>query len=221
MPKDQDLSTRKVLLTLMKTKGSLSVNEMAKELGITEMAVRRHLNTLERDGFIEPRLVRQPMGRPVHLYSLTKTADELFPKNYQSFTLDLLSELELMEGEDTVQRLFERRKLKMQGRYEPHMAGKNLEERISALADIQNNNGYMVDWEKDEEGNFKFKEYNCPISQVADQYQHACACELELFRTLLGAEVERTECLSRDGAKCMYLIKPEQLASKTNGKPAH
>ncbi len=202
----QEYSTRKQIVTLIKTKGSISVNDLSKQLGITEMAVRRHLNTLERDGLVEAVLVRQAMGRPAHLYSLTDLADDLFPKNYHSLTLDLLEELDWNEHEDPVGVLFERRRDKLVGRYAPRMNGKLLKDKVSELTEIQKNNGYMAEWEQDENGNFLIKEYNCPISQVANQYEHACRCELDLFESLLKAEVERTECLVKDGKKCVYLI---------------
>jgi predicted ArsR family transcriptional regulator len=204
---ENDTSTRKVLLTLMKTKGSLSVNEMAKELGITEMAIRRHLNTLERDGLIEAKLIRQAMGRPMHLYSLTLLADDLFPKNYHQLTLELLGELETEESDNPVGQLFEGRKQKLLQKYKGRMEGKALAERVAELAEIQNNNGYMAKWETADTGHYVFTEYNCPIAQVAKQYNEACHCELSLFQNLLGADVERTECLTKGGNKCTYLIK--------------
>jgi predicted ArsR family transcriptional regulator len=217
LSKDQDSSTRKLLLTMMKTRGSLSVNEMAKDLGITEMAVRRHLNTLERDGLIEAKISRQAMGRPSNLYSLTTAADDLFPKNYQMLTLDLLGELLSEEGQSKIGDLFERRKQKMLHKFIPRMAGKDLDQRVAELAEIQNANGYMVDWEKKEDGGYVFNEYNCPITQVANQYDDACKCELSLFKTLLEADVERTECISKGGGKCSYQIKPEPVnAEATN-----
>ncbi|GIP33784.1 metalloregulator ArsR/SmtB family transcription factor [Paenibacillus sp. J2TS4] len=218
MSKEQESSTRRMLLTMMKTNGPLSVSEMAKQLGITEMAVRRHLNTLERDGLVETRLSRQAMGRPTHLYSLTESADDLFPKNYHQLTLDLLHELGVEDGEEKIGRLFQLRKEKLLDKYRVQMEGKSLTERVALLADIQNANGYMVEWESGEEGGFVFKEFNCPISQVARQYNEACQCELALFKELLGASVERTECMTKGGRKCTYLIdnKAVKIASGTS-----
>lgn len=205
-----DLSTRKVLLTMLKTSGALSVGEMAKRLRITEMAVRRHLNTLERDDLVTTSLVRQAMGRPSHLYSLTEHAEHLFPKNYHSLALDLLEELESESDENLVEKLFERRKNKLFRRYGERMKSADLQGKVAELANIQNENGYMAGWERDEQaGGFIINEFNCPISQVANQYGHACQSELELFRELLGADVERVECLAKDGRKCRYVIREQ------------
>ncbi|MEB3100290.1 helix-turn-helix transcriptional regulator [Ferviditalea candida] len=206
MKKAAEYSTRKQLVTMLKKQGSLSVNEMAKQLGITEMAVRRHLNTLERDALLESVLVRQAMGRPVRMYSLTGLADELFPKNYHVLTLDLLKELEEAVDEDPVGNLFERRKDRLLRKYKARMEGKNLKQRVVEMTEIQNEQGYMAAWEIHEDGGFVIREFNCPISQVAQQYGQACRCELDLIRTLLEAEVKRKECLVNGGNKCMYLV---------------
>ncbi|SCW85259.1 Predicted transcriptional regulator, ArsR family [Paenibacillus tianmuensis] len=210
MNQETDVSTRRVILTMLKTKGALSVGDMSKQLGITEMAVRRHLNTLERDNLIESKLVRQAMGRPSHLYSLTPNADDLFPKKYQHLALELLEELEASLGESNVNLLFERRKERLIDRYGERMKDKPFDGRVQELAEIQNANGYMVELESTGDGGYLLKEYNCPISQVANQYNHACQCELVMFQRLLGpeAEVERKECLAKGGGKCTYAIRP-------------
>jgi predicted ArsR family transcriptional regulator len=192
---------------MMKTKGPLAVSDMAKQLGITEMAVRRHLNTLERDGLIEAKISRQAMGRPSNLYSLTVAADDLFPKNYHLLTLDLLGELQSEAGSEQVNRLFEGRKEKMLDKYASQMHGDSLEERVAELAEIQNASGYMADWQKQENGDYVLNEYNCPITQVATHYEDACKCELKMFQKLLGTEVERTECMTKGACRCSYRIK--------------
>ncbi|WNQ09824.1 transcriptional regulator [Paenibacillus aurantius] len=209
MKPNQDLSTRRVLLSLLKTRGSMTIQEMAQELGITEMAVRRHIQAMERDGWIAGTLVRQAVGRPAHRYALTAGADDLFPKNYHQLSLDLLGELEAEEGEELVRRLFEGRKRKLLAKYSEQMAGVSLAERVSRLAAIQDANGYMVAWREDG-GRYTLEEYNCPISQVAQRYNQACTCELALFEKLLGARVERTECLTKGGRKCTYIIEREE-----------
>lgn len=203
---EHDSSTRKTIVKMLKTDGPLGVGEMAKRLGITEMAVRRHLNTLERDGFIESSIVRQSMGRPMHVYSLTEAAEDLFPKNYHTLTLDLLGELEDSSDHTKIGKLFGKRKEKLLKKYMQSMDGKPLEHKVAVLADIQNANGYMAEWEQTKDG-FVLKEFNCPISQVANRYNEACECEQQLFEDLLGTEIERTECLAKGGGKCVYHIK--------------
>lgn len=204
----EQLSTREYILQLLKTKGALSTKDLTDELGITVMAVRRHIQSLERDNLITSKTIRQSMGRPTAVYTLTKQAEGFFPRKYHTLTLELLGELEDHFGEDAVEQIFEGRKNKMLKKYDEIMQGKDISGRVAMLADIQNENGYMVEWEQVNEEEYLIKEHNCPIEQVATKYQHACQCELELFESLLGdAEVSRTDCLAKGGQRCTYSIK--------------
>ncbi|MDU0332663.1 helix-turn-helix transcriptional regulator [Paenibacillus barengoltzii] len=206
----KDLSTRERILHLMKTAGPLSAKELTTELQITEMAVRRHLGTMERDGLIESKMVRQTAGRPTAVYGLTELAEGLFPKRYHSLTLDLLDELAEESGEVMVDRLFDRRKEKLSRRYMAEMQGKSLTEKVRTLSEIQNDNGYMTELQETDGGEYVLMEHNCPISQIANRYNHACDCELKLFESLLDADVERTECLAQQGRKCVYVIRQRE-----------
>lgn len=206
MSQIQPISTRERILHMMKTVGPLSAKEITHELQITEMAVRRHLGSMERDGLIESKMIRQTLGRPTAVYGLTDTAEGMFPKSYSTLTLDLLDTLAEESGEDMVNHLFERRKEKLTQRYKSEMQGKDFNQKVLRLAEIQNENGYMTECTAQEDGSFVLKEHNCPISQIADQFNHACECELKLFETLLDTKVERTECLVEQGKRCVYVI---------------
>ncbi|MBB6673860.1 HTH domain-containing protein [Cohnella nanjingensis] len=201
-------STREQLLQLLKTRGNSSIGELSKELAITEMAVRRHVQTLERDGLVRSALVRQAMGRPSYWYSLTERADDLFPKNYPQLALDLLEELEEQHGgAQVIDRLFEGRREKLASRYRERLAHASLEDRVAELTAIQHAGGYMSDWERETDDSFLLHEYNCPIAQVAGRYRQACHCEQRLFEELLDAKVERTECIADGGQRCTYAIR--------------
>ncbi|WP_188069733.1 helix-turn-helix transcriptional regulator [Brevibacillus brevis] len=204
---NEGTSTRDQILHMLKVKGSLPVSDMAVELGITEMAVRRHLNTLERDNLIKSTLVRQAMGRPTNVYSLSQEADELFPRNYSHLTLDFLLDIKEIDGLSKIEMLFRRRENRLEETYRSYMQG-DLENRVAKLAELQNDKGYMVEWEKDENGDgYRIQEFNCPISQVAREFNQACSCELSLFRRVLNANVEQTTCMAKGGDKCVFHIK--------------
>ena len=75
-------STRGRLVTLLRRAG-FTVDELARELGLTNNGVRAHLATLERDGIVrQSGVVRRESGggKPAYLYELTPEAEELFPK---------------------------------------------------------------------------------------------------------------------------------------------
>jgi len=214
MNQQLDISTRDKILQLLKTKGELSAKEITEFIGITSMAVRRHINTLEKEGLIESKTIRQPMGRPTAIYHLTDQAESFFPNKYHTLTLDLLGELELDAGSGMVDRLFERRSESLQRNHAAKMEGKSFGEKVAILAEIQNENGYMVELEQSNDDEYLLMEYNCPISQIAKKYNHACTCEMKMFESLLGAEVARTECLAQGDKKCAYTLKNKKKTSQ-------
>jgi predicted ArsR family transcriptional regulator len=112
-----------------------------------------------------------------------------------------------MDGIGKVEMLFRRRENRLEETYRAHMQG-DLEERVAKLAELQNDKGYMVEWEKDPETeNYRIQEFNCPISQVAREFNQACNCELSLFRRVLDANVEQTSCMAKGGDKCVFEVK--------------
>ncbi|MDU5143431.1 MAG: transcriptional regulator [Paenibacillus dendritiformis] len=206
---DTKTSTRQQMLMLLKTNGSMSAAQLAMELNMTEMGVRRHLYSLEEEGMLDIEMVRQPMGRPLRTYRLSTQGDEQFPKQYHQLILDLLREMEVWPEEEGIGKLFESRKQSLIEKYAPQMGQSSLDERVEALGTIQDNNGYMVETEREEDGSWLLHEYNCPIAQVAQHYKQPCACELALFRELLDADVTRIECIAEQGKRCTYRIRKQ------------
>lgn len=210
MAKEQASSTREIVLHLLKTKGALTVSELAEPLGITEMAVRRHLNTLERDGLVKTELFRQSMGRPTNKYSLTAEAEQYFPKSYADIAIDFLKTIEETDGITKIDQLFENREQRLYEKYKNDMETLSFDEKVERLASIQNEKGYMVKTNKVSNGHYELIEYNCPIADVAKQYNKACACELSLFKRLVGSnDVERPQCYAKGAEHCVFVIKQQ------------
>lgn len=208
-PNQEDSSTRREIINLLRTGGPLTVGELGDRLGITHVAVRRHLTSLERDGLITSVQERLPMGRPTRVYSLTEAADDLFPKKYGALTLELL-EFMNQAGQSMVDQFFASRGAQLVEKYGPEVTEPgSLQERVARLAEVQMANGYLADWEKGDGDTLILKEFNCPVHQVAKRFTHACHHEMEFFKTVLGTDkVERVECIAKGGNCCRYVIAP-------------
>lgn len=217
--KKENISTRQVILMILKRKQEQTVAELALEVGITEMAVRRHIRGLEAEGLVNSRIERKSMGRPLHKYYLTETGEESFPRNYGELSIGLLQDLEKLTGRDVIDKLFEQRKDRLYEKYDLEMKG-SFHDRIEALARIQNNNGYMVEYKQLDENTYEFVEYNCPISQVAKKYSIACQCEQQLFQQLLETDhIERRACMAKENStSCVYHV---QASSTRERKREH
>lgn len=205
-PQMQD--TRRRILQFLKLKGPMTADELSRALHITSMGVRRHLATLERDGLIRYQTEQRSLGRPSYLYSLTEQGDELFPRTYSQMAANLLDAIRTLEGEEGINRVFERRTQGFEAQYRARMDGKSLEDRVKELAQIRTEEGYMADWEKLDEDTFVLREHNCSICQIARRCSQACRYELELFQRVLDdAAVSREKHMIKGDRVCEYVIR--------------
>lgn len=206
--KNARLTTKEKLLNLLKKETKMTVNQMAEALEITEMAVRKHLNTLEKGAYIHITDMKQPLGRPVQVFSLTPQADELFPKNYDHLTVDFLNDLQEIQGKEIIDRLFEKRGKRLADKYAPYMKSDfSNEEMVETLKDIQIDKGYMADVIKIDDHQFELIEYHCPIFEVSKIFKQACKCETEMFKEVLHTNhVQRTSCKADGDKHCRFLI---------------
>jgi predicted ArsR family transcriptional regulator len=213
-----DQSTRRQVLQLLRTEGGLTAQQLAERLKITAMGVRRHLTTLERDGLIQVQARRQPAGRPAYLFTLTDAGFETFPKSYDLLATQVLDVIRATEGEERVSQIFAGRMDQLYEQFAPRMTGKNLADRVRELARIQEEAGYMARWEK-VKGGFLLKEQNCAIYRVACRFQDACHFEIELFRRLLDADLERVEHQVKGDLACTYFIPEASFRPKSIPTP--
>jgi predicted ArsR family transcriptional regulator len=198
--------TRERILLLLKKKGPLSIDDLSRQMGITPMGIRQHLISLERKGLVDYIARRYGVGRPAFLYKLTEKADDLFPKAYHKFILTTLKEFEKNEGREKIEEIFRWRKEKiLRDNRDALSEKKNLQDRVFALKDVLEADGYLVDLDMDD-NNFILKEFNCPIARVASEYREACKYELQVYRELLRKEVTRQECIAEGSPSCTYVI---------------
>lgn len=202
------ISTRDKILTLLKREQRLPVKELSELLDISDVAIRKHLNTLERDSLIQINEVKQPMGRPLQVYSLTSKSQEKFPKNYEGMTVEFLQDLQESQGNEVIDFLFNKRQDRLQKEYLPIMLNKSSEQKLAELAKTQNEKGYMTELTKISDDSYELIEYNCPIFSVANHFKKACHCETAMFQHVLGTDnVKRVSCQADGEAYCKFLVK--------------
>ena len=190
----------------------MTVEDLSRAIGISSVAVRQHLEVLEAEGLLGSRTERRPIGRPRRLFHLTDAADELFPKNYSGLAQMILEHLELSGGAERVDEVFRARRLRMEADARPHVEGLDLEARVAAVAGIQDQAGYMAEWEPVEDGSYILREHNCAICKIARRFPQPCARELQLIQDLTGADVVREQHLAAGDATCTYRIRPRALS---------
>jgi predicted ArsR family transcriptional regulator len=200
--------TRRRLLALLKRRGRMAVGELAGELAVTQMAVRKHIAALEAAGLVEAEREPRPVGRPRSLYHLTPAAEPLFPQSYPQLTVELLEDVRDLHGATEVHTLFQRRSDRLYDRYRRSMKGLPLEDQVAELARLRDEDGFMCDWRREPDGTLVLEEHNCPLFQVASRFNEACTVELDLFRSLLEAKVQRQHWMVEGKHVCRYMIQP-------------
>jgi predicted ArsR family transcriptional regulator len=201
-------TTRRAILIAVKRAGSCTVAELAAQLGITAAAVRQQLLRLAEDGLVLHRSEGDGRGRPAHRYELTSSAEALFPKRYGDLTTELLGYLGGPDS-DEVGHLFEERgKRRLQGAA-PRLADLTLEAQVAELTKILDDDGYLADVERLDDGGWRITEHNCAILTVATGYRQACSSELSFIRSALpAAHVERVAHLMDGAHVCAYEVRP-------------
>jgi predicted ArsR family transcriptional regulator len=202
-------NTREQILELLQRSGSgLTADALAHKLGISAVAVRKHLAVLERDSLVMTELERRPMGRPTYLYRPTAIAQEFFPNDYANLATAVLEMIRRIDGEHKVDELFQHRAEVLASELATRVQGATLQERLQQVAQVLEEQGYMPEIIKRQEGREQYllTEHHCPILQVAKVFQQACTCELDVLLKLLRAKVERCDHRMTGHPHCSYLI---------------
>lgn len=201
-------STRRAILTALKRGGRLRAQDLADQLGITVAAVRQQLSRLAEDGLVVHRVDGGGRGRPTHRYEVAPAGEALFPKRYGDLTTELLGYLGGPESEE-VTALFEQRRRRRLHDAERRLDGMSLDDRVVELARILDEDGYLADIERLDDGRWRIVEHNCAILSVATGYREACSSEIAFIRDALpGARVARVSHIMDGAHACAYEITP-------------
>ena len=203
--------TRSAILHLLKTEGPLTSADLAERLGLTAMAVRQHLYTLEAEKFLSVEERPVPLGRPAKHWQLTRAADRLFPDAYAELSVSLISAMGDAFGPRGLERVLISRTARQQAVYAERIKPRwSLKKKLKELARIRTEEGYMAEVQADGPGGFLLIENHCPICAAATYCQGFCTSELDLFRNVLGAEVqiEREEHIIAGARRCVYRVSP-------------
>ena len=203
---------RRELLLRLRRDGPSSPDRLAAELGASRTGVLQQLRALESANLVRRETVRHGVGRPRHVYDVTDHAQDLFPAAYDGLATGLLSAIRAIGGDDLVDEVFEARRRMVSDRVRQRIAerlpaGASLLDRARELAVIQDEQGYLAETVLGTDGVIRIVEHNCAIHRVATNQAAACRAELELFRDVLGTEVERETHIARGDRCCTYLVR--------------
>ncbi|MBD1862065.1 MULTISPECIES: iron-sulfur cluster biosynthesis transcriptional regulator SufR [Trichocoleus] len=220
MATTQQPSTKQDILHHLLKQGQATAQELAEHLKLSPQAIRRHLKDLEAEGLILHEVVHVSMGRPNHVYKLSRQGRDRFPDRYEEFALSLLDTLTETVGREQVGVLLQKQWERKAAEYRDRVGSGSLQERVANLVELRRAEGYMAEWhsvaateaqsvstQSDQAERYVVTEYNCAISHIAESFPSVCGHELEMFAAALpGCTVERTHWIVNGEHRCGYLI---------------
>lgn len=184
-------------------RGASTVEELAKELGVTDNAVRTHLQLLEREGVVSATGSRQGpgAGKPATTYAIASAAEATLSSAYAPVLAALLQTLAERTSPSELDSL-----LREVGRRLGPVKPKNgsLDTRVRAAADALSSLGAELDVERTAEG-FVLRGYACPLAAVVQGEPQACHAVEEIVAGIVGVPV-RERCDRSARARCRFEI---------------
>ncbi len=207
---------RRSILNALKKAGELRAEDLADLTKITPSGIRQQLNSLEADGLVSHLEVRIGRGRPKHVYKLSQAADALYPRMYSELTNELLDYVR-DDNPELLEHIFKRRmQRRLENAQERLLNLKTFEARVTELTKILDQDGYLAEFQKLENGHYLITEHNCAVIGVALQYNQACSSEIEFLRLALPeASIERVSHMIAGSHMCAYSVKENKARRKS------
>jgi predicted ArsR family transcriptional regulator len=202
-------STRGQILLLLERRGRATVEELATALGITTMAVRLQLATLEADRLVSKQSRRKGRGRPSQIYMLTEEAQDALPKQYGLLADHLLEGMKQVNREQLLLASFSAADT-LARHYDAQVADKDLDGRMTETGRILEQQGVLAEWERKPNGQpDKLHIYGCPYFRVAQHHREVCAMEERFLGKLLDSEMKLQDCILDGAEHCVFNRHPD------------
>ena len=217
--------TKQRVVEHLQTVTSATAPDLARLMGVSDAAMRQHLEQLESDGVVRrvtgddahdaPADTRL-RGRPATRWSLDRRDSRsaidgfpaAFPDRHDDLAVDLLTAIRTALGDEALGRVLARRGEQQSESYRGALGYGTLAERAARLAHLRNLEGYRAEATVADDGSITLTEHHCPIADAARSCGAVCDSELVVFRATLGADVtvERTRHAMSGDSRCSYRI---------------
>jgi len=194
-------STRGRIIMLLR-RSSRTVDELAQALNLTDNAVRAHLATLERDGFVRQLGERRGSGKPAFIYELSPDAEQLFPKAYGPILRQLLEVLSEERTTNEVEALMRSTGLRLAE--QQYIPSGDLQSRLQIAVNVLNELGGLAELEQ-RNGTFYIQGYSCPLAVVVPGHPEVCQLVETLLTELVGQPVKKC-FVGNEPARCCFSV---------------
>jgi predicted ArsR family transcriptional regulator len=171
---------KKKILYYLKVMQQAGLEELAKVMKVSRMAVHKHLVLLQNRGLVEGIENRGHVGRPRMVYQLTSQSKTVFPKSYSAIATHALDFIERNMGKEGIEKVLRERQTELFDQYYKRLKDLDFDKQVKELARIRDEEGYIA------------------------------STETELFEKLLGANIETTHRAAKGDLICKFIIKEKK-----------
>ncbi|MDT0319136.1 helix-turn-helix transcriptional regulator [Streptomyces millisiae] len=205
--------------------GPSTAAELSVRLGLTQAAVRRHLDALVAEGLVEPREKRvygaRGRGRPAKAFALTDGGRDAFDHAYDELAVEALHWIERAagggeSGAAAVLAFARERAAAQAEQYRSFLEAVAPEDRARALAEALTSSGFAAAVrEVAAPAGEQLCQHHCPVAHAAQRFPQLCEAEAEVFSDLLGSHVQRLATIAHgDGVCTTFVPKPGHVPAK-------
>ena len=189
----------------------MTVDKLAREIGLSSNTIRRHLDILQRDQLVSFELTREGPGRPGYVYFLTDYGHEAGYRDYKSFMTDLLNEISGLSPTDLANKNGRELLSFVISRVAGHVGWAYLPPSQSThdavvvkLEQALSDRGFSPEITK-EGDRLEIRLSNCPFRSVALSQEAVCLFDRNLIGAILGVDPERESSIHDGHASCLYV----------------
>jgi predicted ArsR family transcriptional regulator len=202
------------ILHLLKIRGAQTASTLAKQIDVSPMAIRQHLQSLKAEHWVTYQEERRPAGRPVKLWQLTEHSVNRFPDSHADLMVDVLRGVETVFGSEGLAKIIAERSRRQIHTYQTKLQAldesADWQQQVRAIAQLRSQEGYMAEVIEQADESLLLVENHCPVCTAAQTCPNLCSAEVEVFQTVLGTAiaVERVEHILKGDRRCAYRIFP-------------
>jgi predicted ArsR family transcriptional regulator len=199
-------STRDRILKTLLNHPNATISDLAEAVDINAISVRHHLTNLLANGLITANEIRHGVGRPRLVYSLSESGQENFPTRYMNLSNLLLGQLKKTLTHDEINDVFTKIAQTIASDQIEKTKKLTFEEKLNFLQNTLAVEGFMVEWEKTENG-YMVHEISCPFYHVGQFHPEVCTLDQALISSILSIPTEKVQCVLNGDQHCAYLIR--------------
>jgi predicted ArsR family transcriptional regulator len=216
-----DASTRSRVARSILQHGPSTANDLARRLGLTPAAVRRHLTVLDSIGQVVSRDQRvygqRGRGRPAKVFTLTDAGRGEFYQAYDQLAISALGYLQQVVGPEAVDAFAEQVAESVSVRF--HELEPEYRSAAEALVEALTAEGFVASLQPVASG-VQLCQYHCPVAHVAAEFPQLCEAETRAFSQLLGTHVQRLATIAHgDGVCTTHVPRPVAAAMHPQSLP--